>query len=355
MLAARWWGRKDVRLDDVAAPGAPAPGWVNLRVEACGICGTDLEEYRDGPILVPRQPHPLTHRCAPLTLGHEAVGIVDEVGEGVALAVGTRVAVETNISCGTCFWCDRGETTLCPSLACLGLMGDGGLAERLAAPALMCAPVGAHVPLDHATFAEPLSVAVRAVRKARVAPGSTVGIVGCGTVGLLLVQVARAAGARSIVAVDHLVSRRHLAMKLGADVAVSPEQAQAAGLEATGGVGLDITIEAAGNPAAAAAAIRLSRRGGRTVLLGVFDADVPVGMLDVLLGEKEIVASLSHVFVDDFLPAIEMINSGAILLDQLITARIPLSDVVDVGFTALLEQPQDHLKIVVYPNGIPSP
>src|SRR4051794_4349798 len=129
MLAARWWARNDVRVEDIADPGLPGEGWVRIRVEACGICGTDLEEYRDGPILVPTAPHPLTHRCAPLTLGHEGVGIVEAVGEGASLDPGTRVAIETNLSCGECWWCRQGQIQLCPKMAALGLMGDGSLAE----------------------------------------------------------------------------------------------------------------------------------------------------------------------------------------------------------------------------------
>ena len=105
MRAVRWHGRRDIRVDEVDEPGTPAPGWVRLRVAACGICGTDVEEYRDGPLAVPLEPNPLSGRCAPLTLGHESIGIVEEVGEGVALEPGTSVAVEGNMTCGSCFWC----------------------------------------------------------------------------------------------------------------------------------------------------------------------------------------------------------------------------------------------------------
>src|SRR5688500_15200758 len=129
MLAARWWGRQDVRVEQIPDPGPLADGWVRVRIEACGICGTDMEEYQLGPVLVPTAKNPLSHTCAPLTLGHEGVGVVEEVGPGVTtLTVGTRVAIETNLFCGTCWWCVRGQTQLCPMLATLGLMGDGALA-----------------------------------------------------------------------------------------------------------------------------------------------------------------------------------------------------------------------------------
>src|SRR3954452_9177682 len=122
MLAARLHGRGDVRVENVAELPAPPPGWVRIRVHACGICGTDVEEYTAGPVLVPTVPHVLSHRAAPLTLGHEVVGEVVEVGPDVLLPVGARVAVETNMFCGECFWCQRREFQLCAKLASLGLM-----------------------------------------------------------------------------------------------------------------------------------------------------------------------------------------------------------------------------------------
>jgi (R,R)-butanediol dehydrogenase/meso-butanediol dehydrogenase/diacetyl reductase len=354
MLAARWWGRKDVRVEEIPDPGPLADGWIRVRIEACGICGTDMEEYELGPVLVPPTRHPLSHTCAPLTLGHEGVGVVEEIGPGVtSLAVGTRVAIETNLSCGTCWWCVRGQTQLCPMLASLGLMGDGALAEYMVAPATMCAAFSTDVPVDHAALAEPLSVAVRAVRKAGVQVGSIVGVVGAGTVGLLTTQVARLSGASTILVVDRLKQRRDLAVKLGADMAVAPEDAAEAALALSDGRGLDIAIVAAGNAAAAEAAIRLTRKGGRSMLLGVFDAPVMVPMIDMLMGEKEVHASLSHNFDTDFLPAVDLIDRGVVELAPLITDRIALGDVVEQGFVALARAPEEHLKIIVYPNGTP--
>lgn len=351
MRAVRWHGRRDVRLEDVPQPESPGAGWVRLAVEACGICGTDVEEYTSGPIMVPTSPNALSGQSAPLTLGHEAVGVVTEVGPDVELPLGTRVAVEANMFCGSCFWCLRHDYQLCPSLCSLGLMADGGLAEQLLAPAYMCIPYGDHVPAEHAALAEPLSVAVRATRRAGITLGTTVGIMGAGTVGLLCVQAARLAGARTVVVVERHEARRKLALKLGADVAVAPEEALTAGLDLTGGIGLDVTIEAAGNAAAAAFAVTLARRGGRAVLLGVFSEAVPIDMMDLLLGEKTVLASLSHVYDVDFTTAVHLIDRGQVELEPLITDRITLADVVEGGFEALIADPAAHLKIMVTPNG----
>ena len=353
--AARWHGQRDIRVEEIAGPGAPPPGWVRLRVEACGICGTDLEEYRHGPLALPLEPNPLSGRSVPLTLGHETVGVVEEAGEGVTLERGTRVAVEGNMTCGTCYWCTRGSYALCPRLATLGQQADGGLADEMLAPAYLCIPYGEHVPADVAALAEPLAVAVRAVERAGIGPGSTVGVVGAGTIGLLLVQAARVAGAGTVVAVEHHEHRRRLAQQLGADASVSPADALVAADDLTGGIRFDATIEAAGNPAAAANAITLARRGGRAVLLGVFKDPLELPMLDVLLGEKEIFASLSHTHDGDFVKAVRLLEAGAVDVASLVSDRIPLADVVDRGFDELVESPERHLKVLVFPNGGASP
>ncbi|MGA8115377.1 MAG: alcohol dehydrogenase catalytic domain-containing protein, partial [Actinocatenispora sp.] len=185
-------------MSTVDDPPAPSEGWVLLRVLACGLCGTDVEEYTAGPVLVPTSPHPLTGRCAPLTLGHEFVGAVAAVGAGVTLTPGTTVAVDGNMWCGRCSWCLAGRQNLCPQLAQLGQQADGGLADLVLAPAYSCVPYAGIEPTV-AVFAEPLSVAVRAVARGRVAPGDRVGVAGGGTIGLLTAQAARLAGAATVL------------------------------------------------------------------------------------------------------------------------------------------------------------
>jgi (R,R)-butanediol dehydrogenase/meso-butanediol dehydrogenase/diacetyl reductase len=350
MLAARWFGRRDVRVEQVPELGAPPQGWARLRVESCGICGTDLEEYESGPVLIPVQPHPLTGQAAPLIIGHEVAGVVEEAGPHVTLEPGTRVAVDGNRYCGHCRWCRRAEYQLCVVSGQLGLHADGGLAEHMLAPAFMCIPYGAHTAADHAALAEPLAVAVRAVRRAELELNATVAVLGAGSIGLLVVQVARAAGAGTVLAVERHPHRRALALKLGADAAVAPEQAAEAAMDLTSGVGADAVIEAAGTPAAAAAAVQLARRGGTTVLLGVADGTAPLDILDFLIGEKRIVASLSHVYNTDFTTAVSLIDRNALQLEPLITDRIGLTEVVMAGFEALIDAPSAHLKVMVNPS-----
>lgn len=350
MRAARLWGQGDLRVEDIRDVGEPPAGWVRIRVEACGICGTDVEEYTDGPNIVPTRPHPVTGRSVPLTLGHEAVGVVEAAAPDVTLELGTRVAVEGNLFCGECHWCRRHQYQLCASTASLGLMADGGLADHMLAPAHLSIPVASHVAPADAVLAEPLSVVVRAVSRGGVGMGTNVCIVGAGAIGLLAVQVARLAGAERVTVVERLERRRRLALDLGADLVVGPAEATEAARDLTGGRGADVVIEAAGNPAAARHAVRLVRRGGTAVLLGVFDEDLPIDMMDFLLGEKRILASLSHVYDTDFTEAVSLIERGAVRTAPLVTDRICLDDVVEEGFKALVAEPDEHLKIVVEPT-----
>jgi len=341
MLAVRWHARGDVRVEEVPPPAPPGPGELQLRVRWCGICGTDLEEWLSGPVFIPASvPHPLTGARAPLVLGHEFAGVVVAVGAGVTGALpGLRVAVDTIVSCGSCHWCQRGQVTRCPALGALGLHGDGGLAELCNAPARMCLPVPDTVADDEAALAEPLAVAVRALRRGGLRPGERVAVVGAGTVGLMAVQAAAAFGAGSVAVVEPLPERRALAIGLGADRAVPPGDAPA--LEA------DVAIECAGAPDAIQTALQALRSGGRAVLLGIVTEPAPIAPMDLVRGEKSLIGSLSHVWDEDFREALQLLGRGAVQAAPLITDRIPLGAAVTGGLTLLRDEPERHLKILV--------
>ncbi|MBM7783916.1 zinc-binding dehydrogenase [Tenggerimyces flavus] len=343
MRAVRFYGRRDVRMDQVEDLGSPKPGWVRLKVDACGICGTDLEGYVNGP-----DDREYAGKGI-LTLGHEGAGTVVETGEGVSLAIGQRVAVEGHLFCRECFYCLRGDYALCVRLKSLGQGADGGLAEEMLAPEYMCLPYADSLEPHHAALAEPTSVAVRAVRRGRLAAGETVVVVGGGTIGLLLLQIVRLRGAARVVVVEPVASRRELALRLGADQAVAPDDAQATLDELTSGVGADVAFEAGGSPAAAKAAVELVRKGGRTVLLGVTGGSLELPLLRFLLTEKEVIASLSHTYDVDFPEALRLLESGQVVAEPLITDRIGLDQVVSHGFEALLAEPAAHLKVLVVP------
>lgn len=348
MRAARMYGQRDLRVVDLPELGSPPPGWVRLQVEACGICGTDLEVYLNDPGSSEPQ---LAMGREPFTMGHEPAGVVVEAGEGVDLAVGQRVAVEGHLFCDQCYWCRRGDYALCATLRSTGQGADGGLADEMLAPARICLPYSDALTPEQAAVAEPTSVACRAVRRAGFQPGATVAVVGGGTIGLLVAQVARLRGAGRIVVVEPVARRRELAARLGADVTVPPAEAREALRDLTGGVGPDVVFEAGGNPAAIRSAVEWTRKGGRTVLLGVISGTVELDLLSFLLSEKELVASLSHTYDVDFPEAVGLLETGQVDVEPLITDRIGLDQVVSAGFDALLAEPAAHLKVVVVPDG----
>ena len=344
MLAAVFHGRDQVRVEERPSPAPPPPGWVQVAVSWCGICGTDLEEWQSGPLFIPvGAPHPVTGARAPLVLGHEFAGVVTAVGEGVTDPVpGHRVAVDTIVYCGTCHWCRRGEVIRCPLLGALGLHADGGLAEICNAPARMCLPVPDSIADDEAALAEPLAVAVRALRRGGLQPGERVAVVGLGAVGLMALQAAIAFGAESVAVIEPLPERRALAMRLGADRHATAEDAAA--LEA------DVAIECAGTPAAIETAIRALRTGGRAVVLGIGTRPATVPPLDLVVGEKSIIGSLSHVWDEDFRIALGLLGRGTVQAAPLISDRIPLSAAVSGGLALLRDEPAKHVKILVQPE-----
>jgi (R,R)-butanediol dehydrogenase / meso-butanediol dehydrogenase / diacetyl reductase len=353
MKAARWHGRGDVRIDDVPRP-EPVAGELLLRVSWCGICGTDMEEYVAGPIIIPVDaPNGLTHRTAPLTLGHEFVGTVAALGDGVAgFEVGDRLAPEVVLFCGGCFFCRRHEYALCQNWAALGLQADGGLAEYAVVPAFSCVRLPPQLSDEEGALFEPTEVAVRAVRKSQLRLGDSVAVIGGGTIGLLTLQVAYAAGASAAYLIEPRPGRRALASTLGATETFDPNEPewQQSLREVCNGVGPDIVFECAGARETADLAVHVARKGGRIVLVGIHPERVPFSTLELIIGEKQLIGSVQHHYDEDLPAAVQLLAEGRVRAGPLITDRVPLERVVDDGLRALAERPEEHLKIIVSPN-----
>lgn len=342
MRALVWHGRRDVRLEDV--PDAPPPGAdeVRLDVEWCGICGTDVEEYVAGPIVIPTQPHPLTGLCAPMIIGHEVAGRVADVGSSVTgLRPGDLVGVDGVFTCGECSACRRHQLTGCAKLASIGMHYPGGLAERMTVPAFTCLPFPSGTPAEHAALAEPFSVAVRALTRGRLHPGERVGVLGAGPIGLAVLQCARAFGASSVTVVDPVPQRRAAALALGASSALSPGSRLG---------GPDVVVECTGAADVPTQAIELPRPGGRVVLVGVPTEPATVDWFRVLWREVEIIGCVGHVWDEDFRIAVELIASGRVDVAPMITDRIPLERAVPDGIERLAQGARgDTIKILIGP------
>lgn len=338
MRAARWHGIRDIRVDRIPVP-APSPGELLVRIDRVGLCGSDLDEYRDGPVSIPRD-------AVPLTLGHEVVGTVVEC-PGNELAIGTRIVPDVVVGCGRCWWCARHEEGLCPHLEVRGQQQDGGLAEYMLASAATAVVVPEELHLDVAAFAEPCSVAVRALRKAGDLAGAVVCVYGAGTIGLLVVQAAVHSPATVVVAVDPNGSRRQLAESFGA-IAAAPDHAAELIRTVSGGRGADVVLECAGVHGAPAGAIALSRRGGMAVLVGFRSGTLELPWLDVVLGERKILGSAAHLWDTDMVGAVEMLRRGVLDPRPLLSATFTLSQAPQ-AFAQLARNPA-LLKILVRPD-----
>ena len=288
MKAVRWHGRDDVRLDDVPLP-IPRESEVLVRVEAAAICGTDVDEVRLGPVTVPIAPHPVSGRSAPITLGHEIVGVVEAAGPAAGIAIGTRVAPWPSQTCGRCPECTSGFENRCPNVVALGMSADGGMAEFLVVEGRRCVPIQEEVAQERAVLVEPGAVALRALRQVDVR-GRRLAVVGIGSLGLLVVEAAARAGAASIVAVSRSAAAHEAAVDAGATETVP--------LHDAGRVAAEIAFETAGAPPAVAASVAAVRRGGTVVLLGGHVRPLPVDLLDLTVREITLRGSVSHTFAD---------------------------------------------------------
>lgn len=347
MRAARWHGRRDIRVEDVK-PRPPSAGEVRIRVDCAGICATDLHEFTNGPQFIPTTPHRRTGRSAPITMGHEFTGTVDAVGRRVSdFREGDRVVCEASVPCGKCAHCLKGEYILCREPAYLGFAWDGAFAELCVVPETICHKVPDNLRSEDAVLIEPLASAMHAVRRGRVSVGETVVIIGSGTIGLSTLLCARAAGASSIFCVDPMEVKRQHALKMGATSALDPKHEDVVDVikAATNGKGVDVAFECVGTTNTVSVASRCTRVHGRTVVVGVSVEPQAFSFLDILLNEREVIGTAGY--FGEFEICMEMVADGRIQPQALITSRIGLEEIVPRGFEPFSQPNNENIKIVV--------
>ena len=250
----------------------PGPGEVQVRVEAVGVCGSDLHAYSEGA--VGGMPN-----VYPMVLGHEPAGVVVKTGSGVTgLAVGDRGALEPALYCYHCEFCLTGHHNVCANIRFLSNPHHPGFfRERVNLPLKNFQPIPAGMSFAEATLAEPLAIALHSLRLASIRAGETVAVIGAGPIGLMTIAALRVAGASRIWAVEPLAHRRGLALQIGADAALAPAEAFAEIVRETGQRGVDCAIDCAAGAETTNQAILLARNAGRVALTGIHSMpDVPM-------------------------------------------------------------------------------
>ncbi len=297
----------------------PAEGQVLVRVEACGVCGTDAHIYRGA---FPAR--------FPLVAGHEFAGVVEQTGPAVShLHPGDHVAIDPNICCGTCRPCRRGLTHLCRSLSAIGVTQDGGFATHCLVPAQQAHNLPLPLPFPVAAMAEPVACCLHGIDLAAIRAGDVVALIGAGAIGLILLQLVLLQGPAAAIVSELTPEKRAAAERLGATRTVAPltEDLRSILEDATEGSGADVLIECVGSPETAQQAVDLAGEGGRVLLFGVApqEAAISVSPYQIYRREIAITGSFTNPFTHS--RAVALLASGRLQVDDLISHRLPLDEV----------------------------
>ena len=312
MRAAVFKGDGVVTLEDVPEPRVDADDDVIIDVEACGVCGTDLQILNVPP----------GHPADPgVVLGHELIGRVSAVGANAGeLRVGQRVTVDPDPKCGVCGPCRAGRPASCENIKALGIFRDGALAASMKAPADAVFPLADHPPTRTAALIEPLACVVNGVNKANPRPGESAVIFGAGAIGCLFVAMFKAAGAAPVIVAEPQAARGAVATAVGADMVVVPGELDARRQEVLP-YGADIVVDAVGSQFGAA--VEHAALGGRIVLFGQNQTARPP-IHQYTITERSLTVLGSYVTTFTFPTAIRLVETGALNLDPIVTHVLPL-------------------------------
>lgn len=309
-----------------------------IKIEMCGLCGTDFHIFSGQALSKP-----------PLIPGHEFVGIVSERGANVKnIEIGDHVAIDPNIYCGKCYYCRTGQIQFCSNLKALGVTRNGGFAEYSVVPESQVYVIPKNFSPRIASFAEPLSCCVHGIDQASIKHGESVAIVGAGTIGLLMLQLSRIAGAGKIIVLEPVESKRKLAKKLGADYCFDPNSSNTMQeiMSVTSG-GADVVIECVGSQGAAELSLQIPKRGGRIVIFGLSEKHdfININLQDLFLRELTIKGSLLNPFT--FSRALELLIFHKINVEILNPVETTMERLADI-----LSQPRKFsvTKYQITPN-----
>ncbi len=334
MKAARVHGAGDLRLHEEPVP-APRPGETLVRVTAVGICGSDVHWWREGAIGADRI-------VSPLVLGHECAGIIADGPRS-----GQRVAIDPACPCGKCEFCREGNPNLCSALHFAGhAPDDGALRQYIAWPDHCLLPLPDSISDAAGALLEPLGVALYAVDCAPLKPGMSVGVFGCGVIGLCVIQVAKEAGAAAVFATElpGPAHRIKAANSFGASVYEARGGKEAEDiLKATGGRGVDVAFEAAGDPGAVEAAVAAVKPGGHLIMIGI-PRDDRIAFTASVARRKDLNIKVQHRMKNPYPRAMRLVEDGRVDIASLVTHHFPLDE---IGRAYACAANREGIKVVV--------
>jgi (R,R)-butanediol dehydrogenase/meso-butanediol dehydrogenase/diacetyl reductase len=319
-----------------------------VKVEACGICGSDIHGYLHGRFVQPGT-----------VMGHEFSGLVEEVGQGVeGFNPGDRVVVYPMCGCGTCLWCRSGRDNLCPTKGKRSLgynpLADGAYAEyvKIRYPNVMLFKLPEGVGFEQGALVEPLSTAYHAVRLSRFKTGDTALVMGAGPIGLGTLQFLKMGGASRVIVLEISPQRAAIALDMGGDMVLNPRD-EGTGLgkkirDLTGGLGPDFVFECTGAPEPFQNAVDYVKHGGQIMLVGIIESPVPILPLGLAAWEVNIQGSFGYTR-DEFQNVIAFLSQKRIRTDSMVSASIALEEIEEKGFKRLASSP-DAVKIFVRPQ-----
>ena len=318
MKAAVYHGPHDLRVENIPMP-EPGDAQVRIKVMACGVCGTDIHIYEGAKGAADCTP--------PTVLGHEFAGVIEKLGPGVVgWKVGDRVAIDPNRTCGSCKWCLDGKAHFCENMIGTGTTSDGGFAEYCVVHTQQLNRLSSSLSFEEGAMAEPVSCCLHGMELTDVRQGDNVLIIGGGAIGQIMLRLCKLAGAAELVLADHHENKRKMAMKSGATfTAASADELAEAFPD-----GFDKVIECVGSVGAIEEALALCGKKSTLMIFGLTAPDETVAIKPYEIFAKEISIKASFINPYTIGRAVNLLNSGRLKLDDLISTRLPLKDAATV-------------------------
>ncbi|MGI6173928.1 MAG: zinc-dependent alcohol dehydrogenase family protein [Christensenellales bacterium] len=322
MLAAVYYGKDDLRVIDIPKPTC-GDGDVLIKIKYCGVCGTDVHIYHgDGGAA----PVPVG-----TVIGHEFSGVVERVGKDCRrIKVGDRVSVDPNDCCGECYFCKNGKAHFCTNMKGYGTTYAGGFAEYVAVPERQVYPLPDGLSFESGSQSETLSCCLNGIDLCKIRVGENVLILGAGPIGLMMLQLAKASGAGTVIVSEIVEEKRALAQKLGADIAIDPTKVDLKQEVSRLCENVDCVIEAVGNTKTVAQAIDCAGNCATVMLFGLTQPDAEISVKPYEIFKKELCVTSSFINPYTFSRAVKTLGSGVVKMDDIITDIVPLERITEV-------------------------